>query len=85
MAKTATEKKEPKVKAPAEPRKIAGFPKTAKITLAVTENPKRKGSESHTRFAKYKNGQTIEAYIAAGGTAGDVKWDLEKGYIKIAA
>ncbi len=88
MAKTATEAKAPKVKAekPAkEPRKVAGFPKTAKITVVASENPKRQGSLAHTRFAKYKTGQTIEAFIAAGGTAGDVKWDLEAGHIKIAA
>lgn len=87
MAKSATTTtKAPKAEtAPKEPRKIAGFPKTAKITIVAEENPKRKGSGAYDRFSKYRNGMTIEAYLAAGGTTGDVNWDLEKGYIKIAA
>lgn len=89
MAKIATATtKAPKTKAPPaprEPRKVAGFEKTAKITIVAEENPKRKGTGAHIRFAKYRNGMTIQSYLDAGGTTGDVNWDLEKGYIKIAA
>ena len=91
MAKIVTLKetvmpKAPKApKAPVEPRKIAGYLKTAKISIVATENPKRNGSSAHTRFAKYRNGMTIQSFLDSGGTTGDVNWDLQKGYIKLAA
>ncbi len=86
MAKSSTAApKAEKPKKETEPRKVAGYPRTAKITIAVTENPKRKGSGAHLRFAKYKNGQSIQSALDAGVTAADVKWDLEKGFIKLAA
>lgn len=89
VAKSSTATAAPKApKAPkpaAEPRKVAGYPRTAKITIAVDENPKRKGSGAHIRFAKYKNGQSIQSALDAGITPADIKWDLEKGFIKLAA
>lgn len=82
------DEKEKKAKAPkAEPviRKINGHERSAKITVLAEENPKRKGSLSHARFAKYKNGMTLEAALAAGIKAADISYDEDHGFIKVAA
>lgn len=49
----------------------------------VGDNPKKAGSSAHARFALYTVGDTIDQFIAKGGTMGDVKWDHERGFIKL--
>ena len=44
-------------------------------------NPKRGKSEA--RFALYKEGMTVQEYIEAGGYAADIKWDLDRDFIRI--
>ena len=51
------------------------------ITLVVTENPKRGASKD--RYDAYKSGQTVDEFIAAGGTRGDVNWDIAHGFITV--
>lgn len=46
-------------------------------------NPKREGSASHERFAKYKEGISIQTALAAGITPADLHHDEGKGFIKI--
>lgn len=93
-AKKAAKKEEPKKGAPtkgaskkgeaAEPAgrgrapNIAG---TAKIKILVKENPKRGGAAD--RYALYKNGMTVDEYIAAGGKRADVNWDVAQGFIEV--
>jgi hypothetical protein len=72
--------KEPKAK------KEAAAPKekaadTRKITLLVTENPKR--GESAERFELYKKAKTVADYVAAGGRKADIAWDAAHDYIKV--
>lgn len=55
--------------------------KTAVITLLVSENPKR--GKSAEVFSHYQSGMTVENFVAAGGTTGDVRWDIAHGYISI--
>lgn len=55
------------------------------ITLNRLENPKRAGSKSAARFDLYKNGMTIGEFIKAGGTRGDVNWDVAHNHISVAA
>lgn len=55
------------------------------ITLIKKENPRRPGSETFRRYALYKDGMTVEKYLAAGGIPGDLRWDSERGHIKIGA
>jgi len=76
--KAAPAKKETKTaKAPkAEP--------TQKITLLVKDNPKREGSTSYDRFELYKKNKTVASFLEAGGTSGDIRYDVTKGYIKLA-
>lgn len=53
------------------------------IRILVAENPKRKGTSSYDRFAKYADGMTVAEFIAKGGSAADVRWDSERGFIRL--
>lgn len=53
------------------------------IRVLVETNPKRPGSKSHARFGLYEDGMTVQQFVQAGGTAADVKWDAERGYIRV--
>ena len=48
----------------------------------VAPNPKKPGSASYDRFARYVVGMTVTEALAAGVTGADVKWDSERGFIK---
>lgn len=67
-------------KAAKEP-KVAG-PDNRKITVLVTENPKRGGAAE--RFDLYKKNNTVDKYVAAGGKREDIAWDVKKGFISVA-
>ena len=56
-----------------DPRKIAW----------VGDNPKKPGSSSHARFALYQVGMSVDEFVKAGGTTADVKWDTERGFVKL--
>ena len=82
--KAKTDAKKANGEKAARDRTSRNFDKTAVITLNAEKNPKREGSKSHTRFAVYKTGQTVEQFIVGGGTYGDLAWDSARGYISIA-
>ncbi len=74
----------PKEAKPAAPKTVAGHALTAVINLGVNKegkkygpdnNPKRAGSAAATRFALYKDGQTIEAALKAGLRSDDIAFD----------
>lgn len=48
----------------------------------VTENPKRKGSQAHSRFAKYMRAKTVGEYLKLGGTPADLRYDTNKGFVE---
>lgn len=54
-----------------------------RVIYDVIPNPKRMGSASYERYNFYKEGMTVQEFITAGGTAGDVKHDVSKGFIKL--
>lgn len=62
-----------------------------KIVLLADKNPKREGSASHTRFAIYKAGMTVAAYVEACVKAGskrraaraDIDWDTKHKFIEV--
>lgn len=68
----------------AKPRGRSSVYVGKKITLLSKENPKRTGSASYARFALYKTGMTVEAFVAAGGTMGDVDYDSKHKFISVA-
>jgi hypothetical protein len=75
-----------KKKTPA-PTKSA--PAAKVIHLLLKENPKR--GDSATRFAYYRNGITVDDYVARCVKAGapsslaraDLRWDVERKFIAI--
>lgn len=92
QAKAAPVKSEEKLvagKDEAAPKRKVGtrgstkFAGTDIITALVDYNPKRAGSASHARFAKYEDGMTVDEAQKAGVTAGDLLWDTKHGFIEI--
>lgn len=57
--------------------------KQAQIGILIKENPKRPNTLAYDRFALYNHGMTVAEYIAAGGRAGDIAYDVEAGYIEL--
>jgi hypothetical protein len=53
------------------------------ITLLVKDNPKQEGSAARKRFALYKSGMTVEAALAAGLWAADIRHDSKREHIKL--
>jgi hypothetical protein len=56
---------------------------SSQITWLIAENPRSKGKATFDRFAKYFGSSTVESYLAAGGTEGDLRWDLRAGYLTV--
>lgn len=46
-------------------------------------NPKKAGTATHGRFAKYVDGMTVKAALEAGLTRGDLSYDKDKKFIDI--
>ena len=55
----------------------------AKLTWHIHTNPRAQGRATFDRFAAYFKTPTVAAYNAAGGTRGDLLWDLRSGYLSI--
>ena len=55
----------------------------AMITWNIDKNPRSPGKGTFTRFAAYFGAETVSAYVARGGTKGDLLWDLRCGYLSI--
>lgn len=60
-----------------------GFDDEQKISWLVKENPRRGGSDTHRRFAKYFGSKTVGEYFKKGGTAGDLRWDVKHKYLTV--
>lgn len=59
------------------------FPENARIKLLVDKNPKKAGSKSAERFEHYFGAETVGDFLAAGGTYGDIAYDLPRGFIEV--
>lgn len=53
------------------------------ITLLVDGNPKRPWGAAYWRFDLYRTGMTVGAFLAAGGTRGDLWYDQDHGFIRV--
>ncbi len=63
------------------------------IELRVADNPKCEGSMARQRFAQYRDGMTVSAYLRACNgldqpdvarkSLDDLKWDVANGFIRI--
>ena len=49
----------------------------------LIDNPKKEGSASWNRYEEYKSAKSIGEFYKLGGKKGDLKNDMNKGYIKI--
>lgn len=81
VKKAAPAKKPAAAEEPGKRGRQPGIAGTAKIKILTAENPKR--AVAAERFALYKNGMTVDAYIEAGGTRADVNWDVKQGFIEV--
>lgn len=53
------------------------------IRLVAESNPRKAGTRAFMLYAKYEDGMTVAAYVAAGGGRGNVKCDCERGNIRL--
>lgn len=53
------------------------------IKVLAKENPKRAGSASFKRFALYAKNKTVGAFLKAGGTRADLRYDTEHKHISV--
>lgn len=51
------------------------------VLVAIVPNPKKPGSASRDRYARYALGQTQRDAIVAGLTREDLRWDTERGFL----
>lgn len=49
----------------------------------VDNNPKRAGSAAHQRFEKYMSAKTVAEFLKLGGLKADLRYDANKGFVKI--
>ncbi len=59
------------------------WPADGIIRVLAETNPKKPGSESHTRFQLYEDGITVAAYYERGGRPADISWDSDRGFVRV--
>lgn len=59
------------------------IPAQAQLEWLVQENPKRIGSRAWERFEKSFGAPTVAEYKARGGTAEDLRWDIDHGFVRV--
>lgn len=62
---------------------VGDIKEDTRITWNVDANPRSAGRATHARFARYFGSTTVAEYVAAGGTKGDLLWDLRSGYLSL--
>jgi hypothetical protein len=51
--------------------------------VLVNRNPKRPGSGAADRFSRYESGMTVGEALRRGIRRDDLRWDLERNFIRI--
>lgn len=91
-AKDAKAPKEKKAPVPREKKYPTGATGASKISFGADKSGKKYGVDNNpkkgaaaTRFAKYKEGMTVEEALKAGVQIGDLRWDSDpkRGFIKL--
>lgn len=54
-----------------------------KLTLLEKNNPKRSGSRAFDIYGLYKTCKTVGAFLDAGGTMSDIRYDSGKNFIQV--
>jgi len=55
----------------------------AKITWLVSKNPRSAGKGTFARFERYFGSNTVAEFLSAGGSKGDLLWDIRAGYLAV--
>ena len=69
--------------APPPPKRSVNYPDYTTIEF-IQDNPKQIGSKSRELYEAYKTAKTIGEARAAGATRGHIRYDISKGFAKIA-
>lgn len=75
-----TEEKVPKI---AIVCNINGVNVSDTCRIECAPNPKRPGSKAHDRYAAYAESTTVKEYLDNGGLKADLRYDQNKGYLKV--
>ena len=60
------------------------LPKSAIIRLVAQENPKRPNTKAYATWERYVDGKTVfEHNITIGIELSDIRWNIEKGFIRL--
>lgn len=62
---------------------VGAYTPESAITWLIEKNPRMPGRATYDRFQKYLGAATVKAYTEAGGTKGDLLWDLRSGFLSI--
>ncbi len=57
------------------------IPRHWRIKLLVRHNPKLRGSKAYARFSLYRDGMKVGDFLDAGGTMGDIRYNIGHGYL----
>ena len=60
-------------------------PENTMVVVAFVPNPKKQNTAGWERFKLWKLGSTVAECVAAGMWPADVKWDLDRGFVTLAA
>lgn len=65
--------------------RAAGFGGDQHITVLAEKNPKREGTSAHEAFSHYRSGMRVDTFCekAGDGAMAHLRWDAQKGYIKV--
>jgi hypothetical protein len=59
------------------------IPAEAQLEWLVQGNPKHIGSRAWERFEKSFGAPTVAEYKARGGRAGDLRADIDRGFVRV--
>lgn len=67
-------------------RKLNRYRKVdTRIIVEVAPNPKQPGSAAFNRYALYEVGMSVDDFIALGGRHDDIRFDANRGFIRLEA
>ena len=74
---------EKKAAGPAIVCNINGLNVSVECRIECVPNPKRAGSKAHERYETYAMSTTVGEYLANGGLKADLRYDNNKGFLRV--
>ena len=86
VVEEAVQEELPEVKGPTMRKKVTGITNDAALTVKVTANPKREGSNAYKTFAIYleQSPETVQAALDLGIGKDHIQYDHLHGFIEVA-